>query len=74
MIETTIDIYGIFVPALLLLALAAWLCLVLLHRGLARIGFYRAVAHPALADLALYVLILAGLSQWLLVRGAAALP
>jgi len=68
MIDTAIDIYGIFVPAILVLALSAWVSLILLHKGLARVGFYRAVAHPALADLALFILILAGLAQLLLER------
>jgi hypothetical protein len=44
------------------MALGAWFCLKVLHVGLARIGFYKITAHPALTDLALFVLILTALS------------
>ncbi|MDG4721519.1 MULTISPECIES: DUF1656 domain-containing protein [Thalassospira] len=62
MITPTLNIYGLFVPALLGLALAAWACLSIARIGLVRIGFYKMTAHPALTDLALYVLILTGLT------------
>jgi hypothetical protein len=62
MINPTVDIYGVFVPAFLVMALGAWFCLKVLHVGLARIGFYKITAHPALTDLALFVLILTALS------------
>ena len=62
MIAPTLNIYGLFVPALLGLALAAWACLSLARIGLMRIGFYKITVHPALTDIALYVLILTGLS------------
>ena len=59
-----ISLYGIFVPWLLLLALLA----LALSRGLslvlARAGFYRLVWHPALFDLALFVLLLGALSSF----------
>lgn len=59
-----ISLYGIFVPRLLLLALLA----LALSRGLslvlARAGFYRLVWHPALFDLALFVLLLGALSSF----------
>ncbi|NIZ00461.1 DUF1656 domain-containing protein [Thalassospira lucentensis] len=58
----TLNIYGLYVPTLLVIALAAWGCLKIAHVGLARIGFYKITVHPALTDLALYVLILTGLS------------
>ncbi|MBV16341.1 MAG: DUF1656 domain-containing protein [Thalassospira sp.] len=62
MINPTLNLYGLFVPAFLVMALAAWGCLKIAHVGLARIGFYKITVHPALTDLALYVLILTGLS------------
>lgn len=62
MINPTFNLYGLYVPAFLVLAIAAWGCLKVTHLGLARIGFYKITVHPALTDLALYVLILTGLS------------
>ncbi|HBN49997.1 MULTISPECIES: DUF1656 domain-containing protein [Thalassospira] len=62
MINPMIDVYGVFVPAFLIMALGAWFCLKVLHVALARIGFYKITAHPALTDLALFVLILTALS------------
>lgn len=62
MINPMIDIYGVFVPAFLMMALGGWFCLKVLRVGLARIGFYKITAHPALTDLALFVLILTALS------------
>tara|TARA_R100000365_G_C2706056_1_gene42979 strand:+ start:403 stop:606 length:204 start_codon:yes stop_codon:yes gene_type:complete len=62
MINPMIDVYGVFVSAFLIMALGAWFCLKVLHVALARIGFYKITAHPALTDLALFVLILTALS------------
>lgn len=62
MINPTFNLYGLYVPSILVLALAAWGCLKVTHFGLTRIGFYKITVHPALTDLALYVLILTGLS------------
>jgi hypothetical protein len=59
-----INLYGIYVPWLLLLALLA----LALSRGLgfllARAGFYRFVWHPALFDLAMFVIVLGALSRF----------
>jgi len=55
--------YGIYVPWLGVLALGAVLGLWLLRRAFAALGLYRWVWHPALFDLALYLLILFGLSR-----------
>jgi hypothetical protein len=55
--------YGIYLPWLGVLALAAMLSLWGARRLLAAIGFYRWVWHPALFDLALYALLLWGLSR-----------
>ena len=51
------DIYGVFVPALLVFAIVALLLLLALTRLLAAIGFYRYVWHRPLFDLALGVIL-----------------
>lgn len=56
------NIYGIYVPWLGVLALAALPVSWAARRLLATAGLYRWVWHPALFDLALYVLVLFGLS------------
>lgn len=53
-----IDIYGVFVPSLLLLAIVAYVLNRLASRLIARAGIYRHVWHRPLFDLALYILIL----------------
>lgn len=57
--------YGIYVPWLLLTALLA----LMLSRGLswllARAGFYRLVWHPALFDLAMFIVVLGVLCHFL---------
>jgi len=58
-----IDVYGVFVPVLLVWALIALVLTAVLRRGLAVIGFYRLVWHRALVDLSLFVLILAAVSS-----------
>ena len=55
-----VNLHGIFVPALLVLTLAALLVSSLLRRLLAAIGFYRYVWHPALFDFGLFILVLGG--------------
>lgn len=56
-----LDIYGVFIPTLALLALVAFLLSTVLRRLLDRVGFYNLVWHRPLFDLALLVCILAGL-------------
>lgn len=51
------DLYGLYVPWLLLLCLLGVAVSWALRRVLASIGFYRWVWHPALFDLALYALV-----------------
>lgn len=58
-----IAIYGIFVPTLLVLAVAAALATIGLMRLLNFLGVYRHVAYRALVDLCLFVLVL-GLFAW----------
>lgn len=54
---------GIYLPWLMPLALGALLALFAVQRLLAAVGFYRRIWHPALFDMALYVLLLYGLSS-----------
>ena len=58
-----ISLYGLFVPPLLLLALAALAVSRLLNLVLARTGFYKLVWHPALFDLSLFVIVLGALAH-----------
>jgi hypothetical protein len=57
-----VDIYGVFVPILLVWGVIALPITAVLRRGLARIGFYRLVWHRPLVDLSLLVLIMAGVA------------
>ncbi|SOE47462.1 conserved hypothetical protein [plant metagenome] len=57
------NLYGVYLPWLLVLAFATLLCAKLLRRVLARAGFYRHVWHPALFDLALFVVLLYAAAQ-----------
>lgn len=56
-------VLGLYLPTLMVLALLALLALWGLRHLLARLGVYRWVWHPALFDLALYVLLLLGISS-----------
>lgn len=64
-----IDLYGVFVPTLLVCGLVAVATLGLLRRVLTRIGVYRVVWHAPLVNLALFVIILAavtaGFQRWM---------
>jgi hypothetical protein len=53
-----ISIGGVYLPSILLLAIAALVLTGLVTRLLNLIGAYRAVAYRPLVDLALYILIL----------------
>ncbi|MDX3905494.1 MAG: DUF1656 domain-containing protein [Pigmentiphaga sp.] len=57
-----INLYGLYVPTLLVLALASLAVTRLLGRVLARTGLYRLVWHPPLFDTCLFVIVLGGLS------------
>ena len=57
-----VDFFGLYLPWLMPLAALALLALSLVRRVLAWSGAYRWVWHPALFDLAVYVLLLWGLS------------
>lgn len=54
---------GLYLPWILLLSLGALPAMWGLRRLLARTGFYRWVWHPALFDMALYLLVLYALSR-----------
>ncbi|MDT3377731.1 DUF1656 domain-containing protein [Labrys portucalensis] len=56
-----IDIFGVYVPSLMILALVAIIANLLLRSVLARAGVYRLVWHRSLFDLALFVIVLSGL-------------
>lgn len=53
------DVYGVFVPALLVWGLVSLTLTATLRRALAWIGFYRLVWHRPLVDLSLLIIILA---------------
>jgi Protein of unknown function (DUF1656) len=53
-----LDLYGVLLPPILAWALAAFAIRAVLRRLFARIGFYRFVAHPALFDMAVFVILL----------------
>jgi hypothetical protein len=52
------DIYGVFVPTLLVWALVALALTSVLRMVLVRVGFYRLVWHRPLVDLSLLVIVL----------------
>ena len=63
-----LDIFGIYLPALLVWALLALLLSSLLRRTLIRAGIYARVWHPPLFDAALFLLLLGGivaLTAWI---------
>ena len=63
-----IDLHGVFIPALLAWALIALPVTGILKLILDRIGAYRVVWHRPLFDLALFVIVLGGVTaapQWI---------
>ena len=64
-----IDIYGVYVPGLLMLMVVAFAVSVAVRRVLSWTGAYALVWHRGLFDVALYVLLFGGVSaltRWLL--------
>jgi uncharacterized protein YebE (UPF0316 family) len=53
-----IDIFGVFVPTVLVLMFIAYLINLVIRTVLARTGFYRFVWHRSIFDLGIYVLVL----------------
>lgn len=62
--RSELDLFGVYMPGLLVCGVVAFVLNALLRRGLAHAGFYRFVWHRALFDLALFVTVL-GLLVWL---------
>lgn len=56
-----INVFGVFVPALLVYAIVAFGCKEIVCRGLLALGAYRFVWHRPLFDTALFVLLLGGI-------------
>ncbi|HKR44871.1 MAG TPA: DUF1656 domain-containing protein [Paraburkholderia sp.] len=54
-----IDIFGVFVPAVLVLMLIAYLINVMVGKVLTVIGLYRLVWHRSIFNLGIYVFVLA---------------
>jgi hypothetical protein len=52
------DIYGVYFPVFAIFAAIAFLFQVVIKRRLNAYGFYRLVWHPALFDLAMYVILI----------------
>ncbi|TPW28144.1 DUF1656 domain-containing protein [Pararhizobium mangrovi] len=67
------DIYGVFVPALLVFAVCAAALTMVVRRVLVAVGFYRLVWHPSLFDVALFVVAI-GVVFLIVNNGAQALP
>jgi len=57
-----IDIYGVFIPTLGVIALVAYLLNAILRRVLASVGFYRLVWHRPLFDTAMYFCLLGAIA------------
>ena len=55
-----VDVYGVFVPPLLIWVVAALPVTALIRRLFVRVGLYRFVWHRPLFDLALLVIVLGG--------------
>jgi uncharacterized protein YebE (UPF0316 family) len=53
-----IDVFGVFVPAILVLMFVAYVIGLVIRAALARTGFYRLVWHRSIFDLGIYVVVL----------------
>jgi protein AaeX len=60
---TEINIFGVYVAPLAVLMVVAWLIFIVLRRIANRFGLLRHVWHPALFELAVYVIILSSIVQ-----------
>jgi protein AaeX len=56
------DIYGVYFPALAVFAAIAFVLQLAIKRLLVASGVYRFFWHPALLDVAIYVILLAGVT------------
>ncbi len=55
-----LNLYGVFLPAVMACCVLALLATFGVRAVLRRVGFYRVVWHPALFDVALFVIVLGG--------------
>jgi hypothetical protein len=53
-----LNVFGVYVSPISAMLLAAWLILLVIRRIADRTGLWRRLWHPALASLALYVIVL----------------
>lgn len=60
-----LNVYGIYVPWLLILGLVSLICTRLISYLLVRVGFYRFIWHVALFDFALFIMILGAFTFFL---------
>ncbi|WP_425988636.1 DUF1656 domain-containing protein [Ensifer sp. R-19] len=63
MIYRELDIYGVLLPGLLVVALSALIASIVLRRAFSRFALDRWVWHPELFNIAIFVLVLASLAQ-----------
>jgi hypothetical protein len=53
-----IDVFGVYVPAILVLMLITYLIAIVLRMAFTRVGLYRLVWHRSIFDLGIYILVL----------------
>lgn len=71
MMQRELDVFGVYIPPLLVCAIVAFLLAALLSQLLIRVGFYRLVWHRPLFDVAMYTIVLGGtLLAFAAARGA----
>jgi hypothetical protein len=58
-----VNLYGVFVPRLLVLMVVAFLVSVIVRGALSQLGFYRHVWHRPLFDIALYIVLLGAVRE-----------
>jgi hypothetical protein len=59
---TDLDVFGVYLPGLLVMAAAAFAFILPVRRLLTFTGFYRLVWHRSLFDVCLFVIVLGGLT------------
>ena len=59
-----LSIYGVYLPAMALPLLLAYLACAVLRWLLSRTGFYRWIWHRSLFNFSLYLVVLFGMVQW----------
>lgn len=58
-----VNLYGVYLPGLLVLIVVAYLVGVIVQQVLSRLGLYRYIWHRPLFDFALYVVLLGAVSE-----------